>query len=377
MDLEGHAVQHALVWDVAELDVSERDAAVDRGEGACAGGVDDVRLEVEVFEYALEEGQRRSELDVDVEERADGAEHAGLVGDDPADGHGAANDLVSAVPVDEGGGSGRGDAEDHEEPPADEALPDLEVHEFLAPAAEPLVLRLLLTGGADKERAADAEGLLHWCRQIRDLLLRLATQRAAEPSNATSRVDEDGKERQRKERQPPVQEGHDGERGNDGDDVVGDGSERAGHDPLDSAHVARDPGDDLAGTRVREERQSHPLEVAVHLEPDVAHDALADRGVQVALSDAEEPGEDRQGDPRDHQEVEIAAASFGDGGIDDREEDERGQKADERRAHHANEGENDRGDVGAKEAGHAAVAGDHRQGVRALRLSVAPPSHRR
>jgi hypothetical protein len=53
----------------------------------------------------------------------------------------------------------------------------------------------------------------------------------------------------------------------------------------------------LAGPRAREERQRHPLQVAIDRRAQVMHHALADGVRQIGLPDAEHGGRDRD---RDH-----------------------------------------------------------------------------
>ena len=51
--------------------------------------------------------------------------------------------------------------------------------------------------------------------------------------------------------------------------------------------VVADPALDLAGARLGEEAQRHPLQVRVERQAQVVHDALADHVRQVRLPDAE------------------------------------------------------------------------------------------
>jgi hypothetical protein len=108
--------------------------------------------------------------------------------------------------------------------------------------------------------------------------------------------------------------------------------------------VVRQAALDLARARLGEEAQRHPLEMAVQRVAQVLHHALADDVVEVALSDADEPGHDRH---RDHQadvQVQQREVLLGDRDVDEELEQVRVDDAQQARD---DDGQEDDGDARA------------------------------
>ncbi len=120
---------------------------------------------------------------------------------------------------------------------------------------------------------------------------------------------EEGRQREREHREPPVEQEHRDDGRDDRGDVRDDRGRGRRHDRLDAADVVRDARLDLARARAREEGEREPLQMAVDLRAQVVHHALADDVREPGLQDAEHAGGDRDRDhardERDQQPVVV------------------------------------------------------------------------
>ena len=132
--------------------------------------------------------------------------------------------------------------------------------------------------------------------------------------------------------QPPVEQEHRDDRRGGDREVARQRARGVGHDRLDAADVVRQPALDLAGPRLGEEAQRHPLEVAVQRRPEVLHDALADDVVEVRLADADEPGHDRDDDHQPDVQVQLVEVVADDDVVDEQLEQVRVDQPEEARA---------------------------------------------
>ena len=97
---------------------------------------------------------------------------------------------------------------------------------------------------------------------------------------------------------------HRQQRREDDDDVREHRARGVGHDRLDAPDVVREPALDLAGARLREEAQRHPLEVGVERVTQVLHHVLPDLVVDVGLADADGAADDRDDDHHHDEQVQ-------------------------------------------------------------------------
>ena len=109
------------------------------------------------------------------------------------------------------------------------------------------------------------------------------------------------------------------------------GARRVGDDGLDAADVVGQPALDLAGPRLGEEAQRHALEVRVERAAQVLHDVLADDVVEIALADADQPGDDRQHDHQPDVQVQLLVVAADDDLVEQDAEQERVDQADQAR----------------------------------------------
>ena len=116
---------------------------------------------------------------------------------------------------------------------------------------------------------------------------------------------------------------------------------RVGDDRLDAADVVREAALDLAGLRLGEEAQRHPLEVGVERRAQVLHDALADDVVEVALADADQARDDRQRDHQPDEQVEQAPVALRDRVVDEELQQDRVDQAEEAREQDRDEDDRD------------------------------------
>ena len=129
------------------------------------------------------------------------------------------------------------------------------------------------------------------------------------PTRRASR-DEERQQGEREHRQAPVEQEHRHDGRGDRRDVGDDRGRRGGHHGLHAADVVGDARLDLAGARAREEGEREPLQVAVDLRAQVVHHALADEVRQPGLRDADDAGDDRDGDHPADQPAAAASRSF-------------------------------------------------------------------
>ena len=125
-------------------------------------------------------------------------------------------------------------------------------------------------------------------------------------ADAAREQHEERGEREREQRQPPVQQHHRDDRRQHGRHVRDDRGRGARDDVLHAADVVGDPRLDLARAGAREEGEREPLEVAVDLRAQVVHDLLADHVGEPGLADAEHAGGDGDGDHPRHQQRRAA-----------------------------------------------------------------------
>ena len=86
--------------------------------------------------------------------------------------------------------------------------------------------------------------------------------------------------------------------------LVDDVGQGAGHGALGADHVVVKARHDLARLGVGEKAQRHALQVIVHRLAQVADDALADAGAEVALRHADQPADDGDADHAQGQQVQ-------------------------------------------------------------------------
>ena len=146
----------------------------------------------------------------------------------------------------------------------------------------------LLAERLRQQDARHAERLLGRGGQLGQRLLGLGRDLAPDLADAVGEVQEERRQAERQEREPPVEQEHRDGRADRDRQVARDRAGRVGHHRLDTTDVVGQPALDLARARLGEEAQRHALEVGVQRAPQVLHDVLADDVVEVALAHADE-----------------------------------------------------------------------------------------
>ena len=139
-----------------------------------------------------------------------------------------------------------------------------------------------------------------------------------------------GQQREREDREPPVEQQHRDDRREHGRDVREHRRRRRRDDVLDPADVVRDPALHLARARPGEERERQALEVAVDLRAQVVHDALADLVREERLPDADDAGDDRDRDHAGHERSQQTDVLLRDRDVEHLAQQERRDDADRR-----------------------------------------------
>ena len=286
-----HGRRRVVERDVLEADLAAHRRAVHRDR---IGRIDDLGVHLEVLEDPVEQRQRALDLDLDPEQLTEREEEPALErgeGDDRAGRRrvgAAVGGQRPGQPVHERRHDAEDRADDHEEPAPDHRLADLESGQRLVLPPELVDRGLLLTERLRQQDPGDAQGLLGRGAHLGQRLLGLGRHLAADLPDPIGQVQEDRREAEGQEGEPPVEDEHrDHRRDRDGE-VAGDRAGRVGHDRLDATDVVGQAALDLARSRLGEEAERHPLEVGVQGAAQVLHDALADDVVEVALPDADE-----------------------------------------------------------------------------------------
>ena len=153
---------------IGERHVPETDPTGDGrgGEIDGVGRIDDDRIQLQVLEDPVEQGERALDLDLDVEQLPEREEQARLQRgerDDVAD-RGRRRIVldrqVAGEPIHERRRDREDRADDHEEPAPDHRLPHLQRGELAIELAEPIDGRLLLTERLRQQHPRDGQRLL-------------------------------------------------------------------------------------------------------------------------------------------------------------------------------------------------------------------------
>jgi len=112
-----------------------------------------------------------------------------------------------------------------------------------------------------------------------------------------------------------------------GDHVLDGRAGRVRDDVVDAADVVGDPRLQVAGSGTGEEAQRHPLQMLVHADAQVTHDALTDDAGQPRRCDAEHRVRRRGGDHAVGQPRHEDGAALGQGAVDDLAQEERRRDA--------------------------------------------------
>ena len=150
-------------------------------------------------------------------------------------------------------------------------------------------------------------------------------------------------DRQRREREPPVEDEEEDRRADQREAVLDEARDAVGDELVDRLDVVRQPADDHARAGALVETEGEPLEMAEEPGAQVGQDALADPAREVSLHVAhgpvEEAGDDeRPDDPPEQTEVVLAD------GVVDRELCEEGR----RQRRHRRREQRDDGERGAR-----------------------------
>ena len=288
-------------------------------EAGRRGRIRDLLRQVEVLEDAPEQSRRAHDLDVHVHEAGDRSVQAAQIEHerhDDADRQPPRNRFVTAHEEDERGTDGREHHDEHEEPPAEHALLDLQIAHGARFAAK--ALRLVGLGAEEprEQEPAHRQRLLDVGREFRQALLRLRGEFLADLSHAAGGQHEERQDAHGHQRQEPVHLDDHDERRQQHQRVRGHRHQRAAHHALDAAHVVLNARLDFTRLGGGEEPQRLAEELAVHLVAQVEHHALRHHRDEVVLPHADQPGEQRRGDHRHHVPVQQPAIAGRDRHVD-------------------------------------------------------------
>ena len=265
----------------------------------------DVDRVVEVLEDAVEERERGLHLEPDAEERADREEEPRLQGrecDDRADRNGAGE--VTGEEVDERGHDGEGGLDRRHHPAAGHPAPHLELGETLRLAPEAACELVAAPHRLAEQDPRDRQRFLDEAGDVGHRLLAHLRHLATLVADALGQPDEERQQREREERQLPVEDEHRDDRRQHRGHVRDDRGRGRGDDLLDAADVVRKPGLHLAGARPGEECEREPLQVLVDGRAQIVHHPLADLVREQRLDDAERARDNGDRDHPEHKPVQ-------------------------------------------------------------------------
>ena len=146
----------------------------------------------------------------------------------------------------------------------------------------------------DKRRSARARGGTRGSTRIR---------------NHAVASDDQRQDRQRREREPPVEDQDEHDRGADEEQgVLDEAGDAVGDELVERFDVVRDPADDRAGAVALEEAEREPLQVREQLVAQVGEDALPDPARLVGLGRRQHERRDAGSEERDddqRQRVQV------------------------------------------------------------------------
>ncbi|MBG9885565.1 hypothetical protein ABE10_02970, partial [Bacillus toyonensis] len=129
--------------------------------------------------------------------------------------------------------------------------------------------------GLGQQDPRDAQGLLGDRGQLRQRLLGLPRDPSPDLADAALDDHEDGHDDDRDQREPPVDQDHRDQRGDDGDGVPEDARHGVRQHPGDAADVVLQTRLDHPGLRTGEEAQLHRLQVLEQTDAEISGDAVA------------------------------------------------------------------------------------------------------
>ena len=232
-------------------------------------------------------------------------------------------DLVAAEPVDRCRHDGERHLDQRHHPAPGHAALYLEAGETVRLPLEALGQLRRAAHRLAEEDPGDRERLLH---ERGDVGHRLLPRRRDQPARLADLARDPHEHRQqpeRQQRQLPVEQEHRDHGRRDRRDRRHHGCRGRREDVVDAADVVRDPALHLAGAGLREEREREPLQVAVDGRAHVVHHALADLRREVRLDDAERPGDHGDRDRDADEGARQSQPPFGNGGVEERLDDER------------------------------------------------------
>ena len=145
-----------------------------------------------------------------------------------------------------------------------------------------------------------------------------------------SRTMKPGHDQQGQQGHLPAEQQHGGEGRGQGEDVGGDGRQRADR-LLGAEHVVGQAGQQRPGLGVGEEGHRHPLHVAEQRHPQVVDEPFADAGAEPPVEETEPGHGQGDGHRRQHEQVHAAGGEAPvDRPVDQRLEDERRQDPQDR-----------------------------------------------
>ena len=175
----------------------------------------------------------------------------------------------------------------------------------------------------DQQRAGHVQALGHHGVHRCVVLHALARQRLQAPAHSLRRCDEHRQQRQREQRQAPLERQHGHERRGEHDRVRHHRAERAGERPLGADDVVVHPADQRASLHMGEERDRHPLHMVIQADSQIEDQPFPDARRPPALDERQAGLAERRRHDDRCQHVELPPVSRRNGLVDDAPEQDR------------------------------------------------------
>ena len=243
----------------------------------------------------------------------------------------------AAEPEDERRGDRLEEADQQPEPAAHHRLAQREVRDFAGLVSEPRRLQALRAEDAGEQDAGRRERLVEDPHELGRTRLGGPPHALALAADRARRDHEQRQERERHEREPPVEVDEHRCRRREHHDAVEHVDQRGRDHRPHALHVADHGRDRLAGPGVHEVGVGEALEVLEHLHPQVPHQRLAGRGGEVLLKHAHEARQhrayDHPGAEQDQQPQVGGWDRLVDGTLDEERRQQVQQRRDQDRQH--------------------------------------------
>ena len=332
-DVERDSVQHFRAGPVGEVNVVEADMSLDPTELTRVGCVLDVRRLVEYVLDLVERGHGRKERVVELRQllhRVEEVREVSEEGDQRPDRDRAAEDEIPAVAEDDCCRDRREEVDEGEvEAVQDDGLL-VRIAVSLADLAEMPLVRLLA-----RERLHDAHPCNVLRQRRRDGAQRLADRAVGAARALAEDRGRDGHprhDRQRREREAPVEEEQDDRRPDERERVLDEARDAVGDELVERLDVVRQAANDHARTVPFVKTQRQPLQVTEEMVAEVGQHPLARPAGEVGLRVREHEPEHADDEEGDHDQLEPVELAVADALVDRELDQVRRRQRDERRS---------------------------------------------